>query len=391
MTDKPIVVAFPFIGDELGGSHISAIRLITGLDRRDVDPVAILHRLDDVLEKYLAERGIRYVLSPPTPILSPAHRTPQHGPVTTGLHYIAALPGLVRCLKGLEADVVHTNDGRMHATWALPARLSGAKLLWHHRGDPTAVGANMLAPLLASQIVTVSHFARPSRPILPIGGRVNVIYSPFDHPAAIPDREVCRLDLCRELSLPPDSRFAGYFGGLIERKRPVLFVEAIAAFLDRYPDTPLHGTLFGLPEVNGPRLDLAVRQRAQDLGISSHIHVMGFRTPVAPAMCAVDALLVPAINEPFGRTLIEAMLLGTPVVATDHGGNREAIRDNSNGLLVAAESAEAFVGPLHRLLSDRCEWRRISEQARHEALRAYGTEAHIEGVSKLYKKMAGGG
>lgn len=389
MVSKPIVVAFPFIGDEIGGSHISAARLIAGLDRAEVNPIAILHQADGVLADYLTRNDIPYIVSPETPILSPAHRTPQHSAIVTAFGYTASLPGLVRFLRKHRFDVVHTNDGRMHATWALPARLSGAKLLWHHRGDPTAQGANMLAPLLANQIITVSRFARPSSPILPIAGHLNVIYSPFDHPSSIPDRDASRADLARELALSPDVRFAGYFGGLIDRKRPLLFVDAIAAYIGRHPDIPLHGVLFGLPEVNGPPLDRAVEERARERGISDRIHLMGFRTPVAPSMCAVDVLIVPAINEPFGRTLIEAMLLGTPVLATDHGGNREAIRNGENGLLVPAENAEAFVAPLHRLLTDACEWRRISDRAREEALRTYGTDTHIEGVTNIYRKMVG--
>lgn len=389
MTSKPIAVAFPFIGDEIGGSHISAIRLISGLDREKVEPVAILHQDHGVLADYLTRNGVRYIPALPTPILSPAHRTPSDGPIITAFRYAAAIPRLVGFLRRHRIDIVHTNDGRMHATWALPARLSGAKLLWHHRGDPKAMGVNMLAPLLASQIITVSRFAVPSWPILPIEGRVNVIHSPFDHPSDIPDREASRLALARELDLSPDVRFAGYFGSLIDRKRPLLFVEAIAAHIGRHPDIPLHGVLFGLPEVNGPALDRAVEERARALGISGRIHLMGFRAPVAPSMCAVDILIVPAINEPFGRTLIEAMLLGTPVVATDHGGNREAIRDGENGLLVPAENAEAFVEPIHRLLTDHCEWRRISDRAREEALRTYGAETHIGAVTDIYMKMVG--
>lgn len=387
---RPIVVAFPFIGDEIGGSHISATNLIAGLNKSEVSPIVILHEIDGVLEEYLARKRIGYIRSPETPILSPAHRAPPRGPFRTAFHYAGSIPALVKCLRQQHVDVVHTNDGRMHATWALPARLSGAKLLWHHRGDPRALGANMLAPLLANQLVTVSRFARPSWPILPIEGRVNVIHSPFDHPSDIPDREASRLDLAAELALSPDVRFAGYFGSLIDRKRPLLFVDAIAAHIARHPEIPLHGVLFGLPEINGAPLDLAVRKRAVELGISHHVHLMGFRTPVAPPMCAVDALIVPAVNEPFGRTLIEAMLLGTPVIATDHGGNREAIRTGENGLLVTPENAEAFVAPLHRLLTDAQEWRRISERGRREALRTYGTEAHIEGITNLYKKMVGG-
>src|SRR3546814_7600661 len=44
----------------------------------------------------------------------------------------------IRFLRSKNVAIVHSNDGRTHATWALPARLAGAKLLWHHRGNPGA-------------------------------------------------------------------------------------------------------------------------------------------------------------------------------------------------------------------------------------------------------------
>nr|WP_246748737.1 glycosyltransferase family 4 protein [Rhizobium setariae] len=193
--------------------------------------------------------------------------------------------------------------------------------------------------------------------------------------------------LVRELGLDDNVHFVGYFGSLNERKRPMLFVEIVAAYLKRYPGTPLHGLLFGKPEPGGPRLDLAVDETARKLGISSSIHRMGFRSPVAPFMCAVDALLVPAVNEPFGRTLIEAMLLGTPVIATDHGGNPEAITSGTNGYLVRPEDPEAFIEPLRRLLSNPDEWHRLSKSAREQALEHYGVKAHVNGITEIYEKM----
>jgi glycosyltransferase involved in cell wall biosynthesis len=385
---EPIVVAFPFIGDEVGGSHVSAINLISRLDAAKVRPIIVLHRADGLLADYLARQGMSYILAPDTPILSPAYRSPTGNRFRAAMNYVAALPRLTRFLTANGVEIVHTNDGRMHATWSLPTRLTGAKLLWHHRGDPQARGANVLAPLLANHIVTVSKFARPKWPIVPIKSKVTVLHSPFDHPTSLPDRTACRLEVARELGLGAEARFAGYFGVFVERKRPVLFVDIIAAYLKRHPDAPLHGLLFGQPEPGGARLDQTVSERAAELGISDRIHLMGHRSPVAPYMCAVEALLVPAVSEPFGRTLIEAMLLGTPVIATNHGGNPEATTDGRNGFLVRPEAADAFVEPLHRLLSSPAEWKRISDTARCEALDHYGVTAHIKGVTDIYDRMA---
>ena len=64
-----------------------------------------------------------------------------------------------------------------------------------------------------------------------------------------------------------------------------------------------------------------VREYANTLGITENIRLMGFRSPGSQWLSACDLLMVTSIEEPFGRALVEAMLLETPIVATDSGGN----------------------------------------------------------------------
>jgi len=391
LQDEPIVVCYPFIAaDNVGGSHISAIKLIQGLDPARVRPLIALHGRDGDFAAFLERQGLDFIVAPDVEILTPVRRhAPDRGRFSTMWTYlIDAVPRMRKFLKTHGVEIVHTNDGRMHASWAAAARAAGVKFLWHHRGDPLARGVNVLAPVLANHIVTVSRFARPRRPVLPIGHKWSVVHSPFDHPTAAPDRAQARAALIRELGCSPETRFLGYFGVLIDRKRPVAFVDAVHAFIRRYPDIPVAGLLFGEAMPDGRQIEAAVRDRAAELEIADRIHLMGFRHPAEPWMCATDILLVPAVNEPFGRTLIEAMLLGTPVVATDHGGNPEAIEHGETGFLVEAENPEAFTPPIHRLLSDPECWSRISSAARDRAWSSYGLAKHVELITNLYEKLA---
>lgn len=383
------MVAYPFVGDEVGGSHISAVGLIRGLDRSRYQPLVILHRPGKVLEAYLNECGLSFVTPPEVAIMSPRHSHGVAGKFSRTLAYLRTTARLAAFLRRQGVDIVHTNDGQMHATWALAARLSGARLLWHHRGDPDAFGVNVMAPVLANHIVTVSRYVQPTRPILSVAHKLSVLHSPFDHPAFLPDRDACRRQFVRELGLPEQTRFVGYVGGLIDRKRPVKFIEAVHAFLQRFPEFPLVGLVFGVPSPNLPNPEPAMRARALELGVENQIRMMGFRAPVEPCIRALDVLLVPAINEPFGRTLIEAMLLETPVVATRHGGNVEAIIDDVTGFLVEPEKPEAFVDPLEKLLMKAEVHRRISSAARASALSKFGTAAHVDGISQLYERISG--
>src|SRR3546814_16010072 len=92
--------------------------------------------------------------------------------------------------------------------------------------------------------------------------------------------------------------------------------------------------------------------RSAELGVAGHVRMRGFGHPAVPWMAACDALLVTAVDEPFGRTLIEAMLLETPVIAANSGGNPEAIEDGENGLIVPPDDPESFADAALALIDD---------------------------------------
>ena len=384
----PRTVCFPFVCDAVGGSHISAARLIDGLDRRRYTPLVVVHGEDGPLIEWLTARGIDSIAAPDVPLGSPQGA---RGLSLAGLPLAYAartLPALVRFIRANDIAVVHTNDGRMHANWGPAARLAGAKLVWHHRGDPTARGVNTLAPMFADHVVTVSDFSRPVRPVLSLRDRVSVIHSPFDRPQPV-EREPARQALVAELGVEPDARFLGYFGYYVDRKRPTTFVDIIARYRDLRPDEPVHGLLFGRSIAGETAVEEAVVRRIEELGAGGFVHMMGFREPVEPLMCAIEALVVPAMNEPFGRTLIEAMMLGTPVVAARHGGNIEAIDHGRTGLLVPHEDSDAFAAALATLLHDHALRLTLSETARADALERFSVQRHIDDVTAVYDRVLG--
>lgn len=378
---EPIRVCFPFVGDDVGGSHISALKLIQNLDRSRVEPVLVLQEPTGPLATFLQRQGQPFTGLPLSKTL-PAKGTTL-GDIANYL--TTTLPCMRRFIREQRFDIVHTNDGRTHVNWGIAARLAGARLVWHHRGDPDAKGANVLGPLIADRMVTVSRFSRPKHPIRSLNGRLSVIHSPFDHPSTIPDRVAAKAALLDELGLEPGTRVLSFIGGLIERKRPLLFIDIIERFAREYPQIPIVGCVFGISPAGSQDFESAAMARCAERGLGRTVRLMGFRSPIEPFLAATDVLVVPAVGEPFGRTLIEAMFLGTPVVATDHGGNPEAIENGRTGFLVAPEDPGGFMQPLWRLLSDPLLWTRISQTARDQAFVSYGTDRHVESVTEIYE------
>jgi glycosyltransferase involved in cell wall biosynthesis len=377
----PVVVAFPFVGRFVGGSHLSATKLIQSLDRRRYQPLVVLHQHDSPLADMLRKAGIPFEPAPSARYLDGASLWHDAGFVMSQTLRFA------RYLREREVRIVHTNDGYSHATWALPTRLAGARLMWHHRKDPEARGLRYLAPWAADRVVAVSRFAAPKPGLFSPARKATVVHSPFDTDAPAADRTSARRTLLEELGCGPDTRVVGFFGNLMARKRPLLFVDTIAEMRAR-THLALAAPLFGADRED---LTQAIRDRARARGVADCVHIMGFRYPPERWLAGCEVLLVPAVDEPFGRTLIEAMLLGTVVVAAASGGNPEAIRDGVTGCLVPPDDAAAFAERTLGLLAAPAVMASLADAARREALGRFGLRQHAEAIMHLYDAMLSAG
>jgi len=166
----------------------------------------------------------------------------------------------------------------------------------------------------------------------------------------------------KELGLPPQTAIVSYLGHFAERKRPDMFVRTLAEFRRQNPGKPIIGLIFGHEEKPGQMARLQQVIDACDAG--DIIRLMGFRRPVETWLAGSDVLLVPAIAEPFGRTLIEAMLIGTPVVAAASGGNLEAIDQGRTGILATPDQPSELAAALASMLLDPDLARRLAGCAR---------------------------
>jgi glycosyltransferase involved in cell wall biosynthesis len=79
--------------------------------------------------------------------------------------------------------------------------------------------------------------------------------------------------------------------------------------------------------------------------------MVGFQTNVADWMTAADVFVHASDREPFGIVVLEALALGTPVVATDTAGPTEVIKDGETGFLTPFGDAQALADRIDHYLS----------------------------------------
>lgn len=181
-----------------------------------------------------------------------------------------------------------------------------------------------------------------------------------------------------------------FVGRLQPLKRPDLAVRAVAALADRRPDLRdrLAFVVVGGPSGRGGISASALRTLAQNLGVGSVVDV---RDPVPHALLpdyyrAADVVLMPSTTESFGLVALEAQACGTPVVATDVGGLRTAVRNGVTGTLVADDSPESFAKALEELAGDAVRRSRMGQAAARHA-RGFDWRRSAAGTLAVYEEV----
>ena len=133
---------------------------------------------------------------------------------------------------------------------------------------------------------------------------------------------------------------------------------------------------------DGPLFD-STKKMAEELNISGSVIFTGFRTDVPLLMSCMDIFMVSSILEGLNTSIIDAMHMGLPVIATNTGGIGELLEDGVNGFLVPPRMPDIMVEKMNVLtLSDsmRTEY---GARGREKALR-FTDNAMVEGYLSLY-------
>ena len=361
-------VAFPFVGDTIGGSHISAALLMGELPALGYTPVAVVHQ-GGPLTEWLADRKIPLVRAD-LPFLSG-----QSGAVALARLALIA-PKLSSFLRRENFSLVHANDGRMIASWMPAARLAGIKSLAHRRTKWTPSRLAHLSLRMAGAIVVISDFVRNGMPD-DLKQRAVVISNPFEF-----DVSGCTRARRSMVALTgADSPTIAFVGTLQEQKRPDVFIRAASIIRGRYPDT--HFLMVG----RDGGLEADMRRLAGELGLSGAITFAGFRADVTSLLAGCDMLLAPAVDEGHGRALIEAMACGVPVVASDSGGHREIVRSGETGLLVPSDEPEALAAAAIEFMHAPDKAHASAANALNWVKATFSPQTHARAIDQCYDHL----
>lgn len=182
------------------------------------------------------------------------------------------------------------------------------------------------------------------------------------------------------LDLPPGSpRIGTACAQVVAAKGVGYLIEAFATVLAHYPDACL--VIAGEQDAS---LDVAAAARAA--GVSGRVHTIGFLDDTAPFFAGLDLYVMPSLSEGINSSVLEAAVLGVPVVATNVGSLPEAVLADRTGLLVPPADSAALAAAMLALLDEPELAERLASAARDRAEREFDIERLYELTDAEYRR-----
>lgn len=175
-----------------------------------------------------------------------------------------------------------------------------------------------------------------------------------------------------------------FLGAMVEKKGVFDLLQAAALLRDRHPRLRL---VFGGTGVALERL----KQRARELNMATRVEFPGWVDAATrdALLREANAFVLPSYYEGLPMSILEAMAMGTPVVASDVGGIPEVIENGVDGLLVGPGDVPALAAALDRLVADAALGESLAMAAQWKIERCYASERVLERVEDIYREVAG--
>ncbi len=300
----------------------------------------------------------------------------------------SAMRGVRHEIARFKPDIVHTHLWPADVIGALAVMGTGVKHVSHQHGTSPWFHQSGLKPELRRR-VTRALFA-------------------MTRPRFIAVSKAVAEYIGAALALA-DSRFVVVHNGTemsrftngVNRMRPCTAGRLVVGAAGRFAEEKGFDTLFrAVALLRGKGVDVELRLAGDgalrpeyevlstDLRIRDRVHFAGLVADMPAFFSSVDVFVLPArSSEGFPVVIVESLASGTPVIATDIGGAREAIFDGESGFLVPAEDPAVIADRLLQITNDPGQIARMGAAARRLAEEQFDSARQVDRVIDIYLQL----
>jgi len=300
----------------------------------------------------------------------------------------SSLAKLTFFLRRERVDLINAHGYRDHFLSIVAGRMTRVKALVRtkHNHVPLKSGffSRFLYDRLTDRIITISEDIR------------NILIKSGLHPEHITTIHTAinlnlfsprpkNQQLIKEFDLSKDYAIIGTTARLSERKGINFLLDAIKILVDE--GRRLTCLIVGGGGSGSQRKIDILKLRAESLGISRYVVFTGRRNDIPEILSLMDVFILPSLAEGLGRSLLEAMASGKPIVASNVGGIPEAVEDGKTGILVPSQDAHALAKALSFFLDNPKKSEEMGSAGRERVERLFDEKKMINSICSLYEEL----
>lgn len=352
-----------------------------GLDRDRYEPIVVLPDRGELVDD-LRSAGVEVHVR----ALGVLRRGLMSAGGLAGITSATALDAfsLGRLIRRRRVALVHSNTSVVLGG-AAAAAVARVPHVWHVREIYTDFAR--LWPAYRRLLGTAASLPCVSRATaaqFPAAGRAHVIHDGL----ALDARRAPRAQAREALELDPQAPVIALLGRISAWKGQDVLVRALA-------EAPLREcgavALIAGDAWPGSEARLAaLRRLAAGLGVTERVRIVGFRDDVETIYGAADLVAVPSKEpDPLPGAAVEAAAAGCAVVASNHGGLPEIVRDGQTGRLIPPGDAAALAGVARELIDDPAQRERLGAAAALDIRERFAPARLTAAIGELYAGLVG--
>ncbi len=316
------------------------------------------------------------------------------------VHILRTAPFVTRLVRQTRSELVHSNSTTAHLVGGLAAERTEKPAIWHARD---LVSLERIAPALAQRATWVIAISGCVAERLQLDGvppeKIRIIHNGLDpdewHPRGKSGDASSQSDLAarpsqlrQSLGLGPEIFLFGCPAQLVPWKNQEAFIEAAAMLCQDEGCSNARFAIVG-GDLWGEHREYATQLRAlvKKHDLQERFNFVPHQRDNIDALCALDAIILPSHEEPFGRVLIEGMALRIPVVAYGENGPLEIITHGDDGLLVAPDEENGLAAAMKSLLQDSQLRAHLSANSRQTVVQKFHIADTAQRVLDIYREV----
>ena len=293
---------------------------------------------------------------------------------------------LSRVIKDMKPDIVHAHDPHAVAVASLglsflttgkcPGLIASRRVAFHlkgnafsrwkyHQVDCFVAASSAIGDMLVGDGIDPD--------------RVVTVYEGIDlhrvqaEPAA---------NIHAEFWLPTHAPVVGAVGALTQEKGHKYLIEAAALVVRDVPDARF--VVLGDGDLRA-----ALERQVKELHLEKHVILAGFRADVLSLIRSFDVFVMSSLFEGLGTSLLDAMALAKPAVASDTGGIPEVVSHGETGLLVPPRDPQELAAAITTLLKNPEQRERMGRAGLDRVKRLFSADQMVEKTLGVYRRHAG--